>query len=635
MIYQQAVEDFSLKSSWSCLQVKVDYQWVWKIVSGPSTSKKTIEIPVALPADAVITRTWISYQMGSPTTGAAVRTLNDVTIPHNATEMDVEGITPLTTSFSAVFAFRAYGAVIQDTNTHASTLNFRDVSLNIEYTSDSQGDDEGEGEGEEDGPPGIHRSPDAGVQKPRLLGQDMRETARLDPSMLSLSLELTPLSTATMTIPYGSAEVRVRDFVELFDPNGSAGIFRVSETEQKYGVSQTCYLEHALTTLSDSLCIGVQGMSGSFASVISALLDAQTVHHWTLGDVELPEEYEVIYEYRYDNILTAILDLTELLPEEYAWELDTLHYPWIMHLRKLTDDNFCECRLTRNMSSVTVTLDTSEQCTRIYPFGAGEGMDRIGLASLTGSMFLEADNTDTWGVINRTFTDENIFDSMTLKSVAEKYLERHKDPLVSVEIDATDLFAATGETLDRFRVGRLCRLPMHQYNTIMRERVISISYPDVYGRPQQAVLTLANRLRGASDEIADLIRDATSSKLIGGKVKSEEIKGSSGGITSTHPYRQAVEITEYGNLLALRLYYTCIISSSGDVANCGVSVDGNKVQEPHRPFGGSVDLMPYLERDESGIPIVGTHTVRITPDTGQGIEHYVTVTITMKTIGRD
>lgn len=629
MIYQHTVDDFALKSEWSCLQVKVDYQWVWRIVSGPTTDTKTLQIPVALPADAVISRAWLSFKMGSPNTGAAVKTLNDVDIPYNATELDVEGITPASTVFSATFSFRAYGAIIQDTNTHSSQLRFEGMALNIEYDSDSQG---GEGGPEEDEPAGIQRGPDAGAQRPRLLDRNLRESARLDPGRLSLNLQLTPLSTATMTLPDGSPEVRVRDFVELFDPNGSVGIFRVTEVDTNFGATQTCYLEHAFTTLADSLCIGVQGMSGPFSAVISALLDAQTVHHWILGDVELPDEYEVIYEYRYDNLMTAILDLTEMLPEEYAWELDTLHYPWIMHLRKLSDEDFCECRLTRNMSSVSVTVDSSEQCTRIYPFGAGEGTDRISLSSLTGSLFLEADNVETWGVINRTFTDDNIFDSVTLQTVAEKYLERHKEPLVSVEIDAEDLFSATGESLDRFRVGRLCRLPMHQYGTIMRERVISISYPDVYGRPQRAVLTLANRLRSASDEIADLIRDASSSKLIGGKVKSEDLKGSSGGITTSHPYRYQVDVTEYGNLLALRLSYTCIISTSGDVANCSVSVDGNKVQEPHEPFGGTVDLMPYLERDESGIPIVGTHTVLIQPTTGQGIEHYVTSTITMKTI---
>lgn len=630
MIYQHTVDDFSLKSEWSCLQIKVNYQWVWRIISGPTTSSKTVEFPVSLPADAVISRTWISMKMGSPTTGAAVKTLNGADIPYDAQEVDVEGINPEMTVFPAEFMFRAYGAIIEDTNIHSSSLRFENVTLNIEYESDSQGD----GESPDDKPAGIHRDQEAGSQRPRLLDSALQEVSRLDPSKLSLQLELTPLSTARMDLPYDSPEVRVRDFVELFTPHGSAGIFRVTEVDTTVGTSRMCYLEHALTTLSDSLCIGVQGMSGSFASVIAALLDAQTVHHWSLGDVELPDEYETVYEYRYDNILTAILDLTDMLPDDYAWELDTLSYPWRMHLRKLTDDNRCECRLNRNLTSVRLTMDTSEQCTRIYPFGAGEGTDRIGLTSLTGAMFLDADAEamETWGVISRTFTDENIFDSVTLKGVAERYLERHKDPLVSVEIDAIDLYSATGEPLDRFTLGRSCLVPMHQCDTVINERVISITYPDVYGRPEKATVTLANRLRAASDEIADLIRDATSSKLIGGTVKTEDLKAASTGVTIAHPYTRSFEITSYGNLLALRLSYTCTVSSTGDIVGCRITLDGNSVKADQNLYGGTIDLMPYVAKDESGIPIVGTHYLNLSPLSVQGVEHWVQTTITMKTI---
>lgn len=629
MIYQHKMESFSLQSHWNCLPIKESGKWVWRIVDGPSADSKGLDFDVNLPADAVISRMWVSVTLGAALSGAAYKRINGTNIPSSG-EVDVDGITPETTTFHAVFSFAANGAIFEDDSTHTAYLRFSDPTLNIEYTSDSESAPD---EPEQDTPGDITRDPDAGTQLPRLLNADMTEAARLEPSKLSLDLLLTPLSTAQMVLPYDGPVVRVRNFVELFDPNGSVGTFRVTEIETAAGRSRRCYLEHAFSTLSDSLAIGVQAMSGKLASVLAALLEAQTVKHWRLGDVELPDEYEVIYDYRYDNLMTAILDLIAMLPDEYALELDTLQYPWVMHVRRLTYDDRCECRLRRNLSSVTITIDATQQCTRVYPFGAGEGTDRIGLSTLTGAMFEDADNIAQWGVISKTFTNEEIYDSITLQEVARNFLDRHKEPAVSVEMDAMDLFAVTGERLDRFRLGRLCRLPLHDYGVIMHERVIGIAYPDVYGQPQKARVTLANKIREASDEIAELIRAASASKLIGGTVKTDEIKSSVGGITIASPYGQTFEITGYGNLLAVRLSYTCTIAGSAQQVGCRVTVDGNTVPDD-ADKGGTVDILRYLTTDDSGVPVVGKHTIGLSPKSTQGVEHWVQTTIVIKTIDK-
>lgn len=611
------------------MPIKDGGQWVWRIVDGPSADSNALDFVVKLPADAVISRMWVSVSVGAALSGAAYKRMNGMAIPSSG-EVDVEGITPETTTFRADFSFRANGAIYEDADVHTAYLRFGDPTLNIEYTSDSESAPDIP---DEDTPGDITRDPDAGTQLPRLLNPDMTEAARLEPTRLSLDLLLTPLSTATMDLPADGPAVRVRDFVELFDPNGSVGIFRVREMETRAGLSRRCYLEHAFATLSDSLAIGVQAMSGKLASVLAALLEAQTVKHWRLGDVELPDEYEVIYDYRYDNLMTAILDLIAMLPDEYAPDLDTLQYPWVLNVRRLTDADRCECRLSRNLSSVTITVDSTDQCTRVYPFGAGEGTDRIGLSTLTGAMFEDADNIAVWGVISRTFTNEDIYDSITLQEVARNYLERHKEPAVSVEMDAMDLYAATRESLDRFRLGRLCRLPLHDYGVMMDERVIGIAYPDVYGQPQKARVTLANKIREASDEIAELIRAASTAKLIGGTVKTEEIKTSVGDIMVEDPFGQTIEITGYGNLLAVRLSYTCTIAGTAQQVGCRITVDGNAVPDSEDKTG-TVDILRYLATDDSGVPTVGSHIIGLSPKSAQGVKHWVKTTVTIKTIDK-
>lgn len=627
MIYSHTLDTVSLVSSWSCLPVKENGIWVWKIVSKPTAARKTLEYPVSLPADAVISRIWINMTLGSPFTGAAYKRVNDVSIPSTGV-VELEGVTPEMTTFSATFEFKANGKIFEDDATHTSTLTLGFPTLNIEYTSESYE----EPIPDENHPGNITRDENAGNQLPRLLDAGLAEVTRLEPTRLSLDLQIDPLSTATMELGADQPAVKVRDLLELFDANGSAGIFRVTKTDEHCGHSRTLWLKHGFVTLSDDLTIGVQAISGTFREVISSILDAQTVQNWVLGDVELPDEYELVYPYSYTSLMEAIDDIFGMLPEGYAWEFDMLQYPWVMHLRALKDDDFCECRENRNLSAVNVTVDASNLCTRVYPYGSGEGTDRINLSTLTGSLFVDADTKDTWGIVSRTFTEEDIFDSVTLQDVALRYLEKHKDPLVSVSLDAMALYALTGEPLDRFRLGRLCRLPLPAYGVVMNERVISINYPDVYGKPTSARVMLANKVRDITDEIADLLREATASKLIGGTVETTEIKDSYSGVTTTSPMVVDFSIEEYGNMIAARLQFTCVTSTGGSGPSCSITVDGNDAGTA--ASGSTVDIFQQLKRDESGVPVVGAHWVRLRPNGISGTEYGIKATVILKTIER-
>lgn len=620
--YVSTVADFSLVSTWVCAP---NMRGGWEIAEAPSAATATKTFDIALPADAVINRAWVTATLGSPLTGAQYIRLGSTDFSTGAA--DATGVTAASTSYEAVFSFKANGAIFSNTKPHSGSLSFGSPTLHISYTADSEG---GDTPGS-DTPTGKVTGGDRPGRLPRLLDASMREVARLQPLRVSLDLTLKPLSSATITIPWGQVEVKVLDFIEVFSPDGSVGIFRVSEVENTYGEQQKIYCEEALTTLADSIAVGVQAMSGTFREVIAAILGGQSIKRWTLGDVDLPDDYETVYSYSYDNLYDAIMDLTNMLPEGYAWERDTSVYPFVMHLRALGDDDKCEARLTRNLEAVRVSIDTSKLCTRVYPFGTGEGTDRINLSTLAevNAMFLDADTVDTWGIVTKSIVNEDIGDALTLKSVAEQYLERYKDPVVSISLDALALYAATGESIDRFRLGRLCRLPLVAYNTIMDERVVSVSYPDVYGRPQKATVTLANRVNTMSDELGSMLREATHSKLIGGKVKDTDFSASYDDLSSDPEDWLAcyVNITGYGNVLAAKLVYTLSPES-----NAVIYVDGTQMAQAVAP-GTTVDILPYLTKDDSGIPVTGKHTVTVAP-TGDDY-YYGSVTVTLKTIEKE
>ena len=629
MIYSSMQPSIGLLSSWRCSYYYYGSWYEWKIIGTPTSDSQTVTFPVSLPFDAVIKRVWMTMRLSPAISGSAYQRVNGISIPSNGeVQLPTEDFSAETTSYEAVFSFRANGAVYPDADLHEGRLSILDPTLHIEYTSVSQP------EGGDDVTVIVGRPLDTGVQLPRLLDANFREIARIDPDNLRLTLNLDPKSMAVMRVPPGEPEVKLGDFLELFSPHGSVGIFRAIEIESTMGsqAETVIYMEHAIGTLADSLAIGTQSMSAPVATVFATLLETQNVRHWVLGDCEVPEDYELIYEYSYENLLQAITGLTASLPPEYMWEFDMLQHPFVMHLRRLPEGDGCEVRMSRNLTSVRQTIDRSSLCTRLYPFGAGEGTDRVTLTNLIGSQHMDSDTAETWGLVSRTITAPDVYDALTLKAVAERYLERYGTPKVSVVMDSMDLYEATGEKLDYFRLGAVCRVALPAYGVTMRERVISTTWPDVFNQPERVDVTLANRIRDASDEIAELMREATNSKLLGGTVETIEASARAGSITPGSPFAQSFDVTGYGNVLNVRINYRCV-TSAGQEVNCNVTVDGNAVESKDAATR-TVDITRYMDADENGVPLVGTHTVVLQPATLNTTISEVDNTITIKQIGK-
>lgn len=620
MIYKHKLDSFTMTSEWKCSTREINGQWTWVIITGPSVSGQNLSFPVSLPVDAIISKAHIEVSINSPVGGAAYFRANGVQVPSNGI-IEIDAITATTKSYDVRFSFKSNGVIFKDVLTHRSVLHVENPTLVIEYASESQSAPEID----PNAPGSIVRSEDAGRQLPRLLDTTLHEVARLS-AKVSLDLKLDPLSTATMDIPWGQPDVHVRDYVELFDPEGSVGIFRVSKTEQDVGVSTKAWLKHAFVTLEDDLTIGIPAIEGTFKTIVSTLLASQSVLRWTLGDVELPDEYTILYSVRQDSVKAAIMDIFDQLPSGYYLDLDTLHYPWIIHLRSLSADDLCEGRIRRNLSGVTITRDDRDLCTRVYPYGAGEGEDRINLSTLTGALFMDSDTRDIWGTVTKSITEDDVFDAITLQDVAQLYLDRNKNPLLSVRLDAINLEAVTGETLDKFYPGRLCRLALPGYNITMDERVIEINYPDVYGTPGKATVTLANKVRDSFDDLANLVREASASKLIGGTVSTEEIKSSGSDIAINHPEINFFEVKTYGNLLAAKVRYSSVPSAKFTLTVDGKTISGSA------DMAQPIDILRYLDADENGIPLVGEHWVRFTPSATADDTFRVNTTIILKTI---
>lgn len=335
------------------------------------------------------------------------------------------------------------------------------------------------------------------VRLPRLLDSSMKELARLNPVSLSIDENLSPLSTAEMVLPESECAAETGQFVELYTSHGSAGIFRVQQAEQDYGGRVTLALEHGLTTLGDGIMPGESEQSGTTRQLLADILACQPQTMWQLGTVAVPDSRTLTWKCDHSNLLESLCSLMDELPG-YRLTFDQSVFPWVLNVEALTDDDGCECRLSRNLSSLRVEEDRSELCTRLYVSGLSSPLD--------------ADTIGTLGVVTRYMDADPDIGEAELMKQGRAYLEAHKTPAVSVTMDAVDWYEATGEAFDRFTLGRVCRVCLPDYGKVIRQRVIALSWPDVYGQPDQVTVTLASESTTAVSVMAGLIIDTTITK---------------------------------------------------------------------------------------------------------------------------
>ncbi len=328
------------------------------------------------------------------------------------------------------------------------------------------------------------------MRLPRLLDGSLNELARLNPSHLSVTENLTPLSTAELMLPMGEATPVVRQFVELYGPNGSLGVYRVAAARTDYGQRQTVSLEHGICTLEDCTAPEEAELSGSMRTILTAILSWQHDVKWQLGDVDVPEDAVFAISAGNQLALQVLIDAAALC-YGYALVFDQTTSPWTLHLRALATEVSSECRLSRNVSSVGIAWDESELCTRVT-------------SSLLFGGYMDAPTVSKWGVISRPLEVEDDTTAEAAAALANEYLDAHKDPRISVEIDALELAALTGNPYDGFRLGDLCQVALKEWGVTATERIVSVYRPDVYGAPEEVQLTLSTMARSTQASLAGL-----------------------------------------------------------------------------------------------------------------------------------
>lgn len=299
------------------------------------------------------------------------------------------------------------------------------------------------------------------------------------PVDVSINEEIIPLSHASMTLRSGDS-IPERSYVELFTPNGSAGIYRSRVPREGYGdLSVNIELEHAIVEVGDYLfkesLEAELGLSEAFTRAFS--------HYggdlWRLGSI--PNDMQVILNADHDNVLEVMLDLLEQAPQYYM-TFDFSVRPWKINVVQKPMDISAEGRLSRNVKSARISKDDSNLCTRLFM----EGLPKAENESIG---HIDADTIGIYGLVEREISGSKDYTEAQAMRVAETYLEANKHPRLSVSINGIDFSSITGESIDRIALGKRYRLVVDGVST--EENITAIAWNSVYNDPMSVTITVA------------------------------------------------------------------------------------------------------------------------------------------------
>ena len=341
----------------------------------------------------------------------------------------------------------------------------------------------------------------------RLQGHSLTLGERFTPESMSLNLAERN-STASMKIAADGPALAVGEWLMDNTEPGKGIIWRVKTIETDYGgETLTVTLEHIINTLKDKIMFGEvkpSDMGGDdercyAQQAMQYILSKQSV--WQYGGIEYDQAEE--FNFNGDSLFDALETVSSALADCW-WKYDLSVYPFKLYIKRQTTATVSEMRMSRNISSIRKTIDRSRMYTRFYPIGKNN-------LHITGDYVQE--NTEAWGVVCKTETNNALDTEGKLRSWANDRLHRHSTPAVTITISGIDMSEATGESLDHIRLGGMCRVPLPEYGTTITERVIKIAFRDKINEPENITVTLSNAL----EDIASIINNQQKSSGGGGR----------------------------------------------------------------------------------------------------------------------
>ena len=337
--------------------------------------------------------------------------------------------------------------------------------------------------------------------------------------MEAMSLQLRERdSTATIT-PVSMSGISTESWF-MDDTNPGKGIvWQVRSIQTDYATNTpSITLEHVINKLKNRVMFGehtaaeISGTPGATRctakQAIQYILRFQD--DWVLGSFGYSDSNP--YKFNGDTLYDAIETVSNSLDDPW-WSYDTTKYPFVLNINPRPDGTACKLLPGRNLNTITKTVDKSGMYTRFYPIGKDD-------LHISGDFV--GKNSEKYGIICKVGTDTSLETEAELRAWASSNLNRHCEPTVTITADAMELADKTGESLDRLTLGRLCRIPLTEYDTEINERITELNYPDKIHQPEVVRVTMCNNRNDVTRIIAEVIKETARGGRGGARQQKED-----------------------------------------------------------------------------------------------------------------
>lgn len=413
-----------------------------------------------------------------------------------------------------------------------------------------------------------------------LSGHSLAQARRVPLEAMSLSLRERE-TTATIT-PADMEGIQLKSWM-MDDTNPGKGIvYRVRDIDQNFNTdTYQVQLEHIISTLKDDILFGeiktedLAGKKG--ATTVTAKKAVQYVlarqNDWVLGEFDYTDSNP--YKFDGETLFDAIGKVTDSL-EDSIWTFDLSVYPFKLNIKRESDAVGTELRAGRNLRTLKKKISKVGMYTRFYPIGKDD-------LHLPGGGYVDK-NTDKYGIISKTETDQSLDTVAELKRWAEEQLAKHAEPIANIDVEGVELADATGVSLDEIQICRKCRIPLPDFGTEMTERITGIDYPEKIRQPKVFRAMLASNKKDVTKVIADFMKRSGG----GGRAAAREAKERTAWILDTENKvglcaKSIVGTDENGNPNWVRLTNLIVdeggMSSTVQAVKEGLTVAETRIQQ--------------------------------------------------------
>ncbi len=348
---------------------------------------------------------------------------------------------------------------------------------------------------------------------PQVFGRDMRRIAFLENAMtVSYDMPLNALWTASFSLPIDDEKnqyCQPLNYIRLYDGDEYVDLFRIIREDLTRGTDsiRVYQCEHVLATLLNDILFKYHQIGGygvRTAEVLRYVLGKQSLANWQLEQCDFSRQFE--YNWENSNLLAALFSIPQCFDDEYRWEWDTTGYPWSISLKAVDAETKAEIRYGKNMTSIIKSVDVTNMFNRVYALGYGEGVNQLTIEEANnGIPYLEDEGSiATYGLLSTILVDSRFEYADTLKGYAQTLLSRYKEPYISYEVSALDLYRLTKAAYTKFRPGDMVKVVDTEDGITVTTRITNVSKNDLRGDGGQIDIVLANKPEDIATSISDL-----------------------------------------------------------------------------------------------------------------------------------